>query len=151
MRVKEIMTSDPACCTADTPLPEVARMMIDNDCGEIPVIDNQASNVPIGVVTDRDIVCRTVANGINPVELTAADCMSKSIVTVTPDMSLEECCRIMEEKLIRRVPVVDARGSCCGIVALADIALQAKKSVAGEIVKEVSEPTASASAAGAHR
>lgn len=151
MRVKEIMTSDPACCTADTPLPEVARMMIDNDCGEIPVIDNQASKVPIGVVTDRDIVCRTVANGINPVELTAADCMSKPIVTVTPDMSLEECCQIMEEKLIRRVPVVDARGSCCGIVALADIALQAKKSVAGEIVKEVSEPTPSASAAGALR
>jgi CBS domain-containing protein len=151
MRVKEIMTSDPACCTAETPLPEVARMMIENDCGEIPIIDNQASNVPIGVVTDRDIVCRTVANGINPVELTAADCMSKPIVTVTPDMSLEECCRIMEQKQIRRVPVVDARGSCCGIVALADIALQAKESVAGEIVKAVSEPTPSASAAGAHR
>lgn len=151
MRVKEIMTSDPACCTAETPLPEVARMMIENDCGEIPIVDNQASNVPIGVVTDRDIVCRTVANGINPVELTAADCMSKPIVTVTPDMSLEECCRIMEQKQIRRVPVVDARGSCCGIVALADIALQAKESVAGEIVKEVSEPTPSASAAGAHR
>lgn len=147
MQVKEVMTSDPACCTAETPLPEVARMMIDNDCGEIPVIDNSSSKVPIGVVTDRDIVCRTVANGINPVELTAADCWSKPIVTVKPDMSLEECCRIMEEKRIRRVPVVDDRGSCCGIVSLADVALRTKTSVAAEVVKEVSEPTSSASAA----
>jgi CBS domain-containing protein len=147
MQVKEIMTSDPACCTAETPLSEVARMMVDNDCGEIPVIDNSSSKVPIGVVTDRDIVCRTVANGLNPVELTAADCMSKPIVTVTADMSIEDCSRLMEEKLIRRVPVVDDRGSISGIVALADIVLHAKKTVAAEVVKEVSEPTPSASAA----
>jgi CBS domain-containing protein len=146
MQVREIMTSDPACCTADTPLPEVGRMMIDNDCGEIPVVENRSSNIPIGVVTDRDIVCRTVANGINPVELTAADCMSKPIVTVTPDTSVEECGRIMEANRIRRVPVVDERGTCVGIVSLADIALQADKRVAGEIVTEVSEPTSAAAA-----
>ena len=146
MQVKEVMTTDPACCLAETPLPEVARMMIENDCGEIPVVENQSGKLPIGVVTDRDIVCRTVANGLNPVELTAADCMSKPIVTVTPDMSLEECCRIMEEKLIRRLPVVNERGSCCGIVSLADIALQTRERVAGEVVKDVSEPTKSASA-----
>jgi len=149
MQVREMMTTDPACCTADTSLPEVARMMVDQDCGEIPVIDNNSSKVPIGVVTDRDIVCRTIANGLNPVELTAADCMSKPIVTVTADMSLEECCKLMEENLIRRVPVVDDRGSISGIVALADIALSTGKNVAGHIVKEVSEPTASASAASA--
>jgi CBS domain-containing protein len=146
MQVREVMTPDPACCTADTKLTAVARMMIDHDCGEIPVLDNQSSKVPIGVVTDRDIVCRTVANGLNPLELTAADCMTKPIVTVTPDMSVDECCRIMEDRRIRRIPVVDDRGSCCGIVALADIALQTGKRVAGEIIKEVSEPTQSASA-----
>jgi CBS domain-containing protein len=110
------------------------------------VVENRSSNIPIGVVTDRDIVCRTVANGINPVELTAADCMSKPIVTVTPDTSVEECGRIMEAKRIRRVPVVDERGTCVGIVSLADIALQADKRVAGEIVTEVSEPTSAAAA-----
>src|SRR5881275_402006 len=146
MNVKDMMTPDPACCTADTSLPEVARMMVDKDCGEIPVVEKKSSKVPIGVVTDRDIVCRTVANGLNPLDLTAADCMSKPIVTVTPDMSLEECVRIMEEKLIRRVPVVDERGSCVGIIALADVALYTGKKVAGHIVKEVSEPTSSASA-----
>jgi predicted transcriptional regulator len=69
-------------------------------------------------------------------------------VTVTPDMSLEQCSRIMEENQIRRVPVVDASGCCCGIVSLADIALHAKKTVAGEVAREVSQPTAAASAAG---
>ena len=146
MQVKEVMTANPACCTPDTPLPEVARMMVDNDCGEIPVVENKESRIPVGVVTDRDIVCRTVAKDKNPLELTAADCMSTSIVTVTPDTPVEECCRIMEEKQIRRVPVVDANGACCGIVALADLAREAKSGVAGDVVKEVSEPSKSTSA-----
>jgi len=146
MQVKEVMTANPACCTPDTPLPAVAKLMVDNDCGEIPVVENKQSNIPVGVVTDRDIVCRTVAKDKNPLELTAADCMSTSIVTVTPDTQVEECCRIMEEKQIRRVPVVDANGACCGIVALADLARGAKSGVAGEVVKEVSEPSKSTAA-----
>ncbi len=148
MQVKEIMTTDPACCTAGTILPEVARMMIDYDCGQIPVINNKVNRVPVGVVTDRDIVCRTIAKGLNPLELTVADCMTEPCVSVTPEMTLEECCRVLEANQIRRVPVVDAHGSCCGIVALADIALQTKEKVAGDVVKEVSAPSAAASAAG---
>jgi CBS domain-containing protein len=148
MQVKEIMTTDPACCTSETSLQEVGKMMIDHDCGEIPVVENRETNLPIGVITDRDIVCRTVALGLNPLELTVADCMSKPCVTVTPDMSVEECSKIMEENKIRRVPVVGAAGSCCGIVALADIALHARRNVAAEVVKEVSESSSAASAAG---
>lgn len=148
MQVKEIMTADPACCTSENGLQEVAQMMVDNDCGEIPVVENKETKLPIGVITDRDIVCRTVARGLNPLDLTVADCMSKPCVTVTPDMSVEECSRILEENKIRRVPVVDADGSCCGIVALADIALHASSSVAADVVKEVSEVTAAAAATG---
>ena len=148
MQVKEIMTADPACCTSENGLQEVAQMMVDNDCGEIPGVENREKNLPIGVITDRDIVCRTVARGLNPLDLTVADCMSKPCVTVTPDMSVEECSRILEENKIRRVPVVDADGSCCGIVALADIALHASSSVAADVVKEVSEVTAAAAATG---
>lgn len=147
MQVKEMMTENPVCCTSDTSLPDVARLMVVKDCGEIPVVEDTVSRIAIGVVTDRDIVCRAIANDLNPLDLTAADCMSKPIVTVTPDMSLEECCRIMEEKLIRRVPVVNDRGACVGIIALADIALHTGKNVAGHIVREVSEPTLTASAA----
>ena len=148
MQVKEIMTTDPTCCTPETSLQEVGRMMIDHDCGEIPIVENASTKLPIGVITDRDIVCRTVAQGINPLHLTAGDCMSTPCVTVTPDLSLKECARILEENQIRRVPVIDASGSCCGIVALADIALQASKVVTAEVVKEVSEPSTAASAAG---
>lgn len=148
MQVKDVMTTDPACCVSETALQEVAQMMVDHDCGEIPVVVNNQTKLPIGVITDRDIVCRAVAKGLNPLDLTVAECMSTPCVTVTPDMSVKECSRILEENKIRRVPVVDAAGCCCGIVALADIALHAKKSVAAEVVKEVSEPTSAASAAG---
>jgi CBS domain-containing protein len=149
MQVKEVMTTDPACCVLETSLQEVAQMMIDHDCGEIPVVENKQNYLPIGVITDRDIVCRTIAKGINPLDLTVAECISRPCVTVTPEMSIEECSRILEANQIRRVPVVDASGSCCGIVSLADIALRARQSIVAEVVKEVSEPSATASAAGA--
>lgn len=148
MIVKEIMTANPACCTAETNLQEVAKLMVDHDCGEIPVVDNQSTKKPIGVITDRDIVCRAVAKGNNPLDLTAADCMTKPCVTVKPEMSIEDCGRVLEQNKIRRVPVVDTAGSCCGIVAVADIALRARENVTTEVVREVSEPGAAASASG---
>jgi len=148
MQVKDVMTPDPACCAADTNLQEVAKLMVDHDCGEIPIVDGKETKKPIGVITDRDIVVRSVAKGNNPLDLTAADCMSKPCVTVTPEMSIEECGNILETNKIRRVPVVDQSGDICGIVAVADIALRAGGNVTTEVVKEVSEPGASASAAG---
>jgi CBS domain-containing protein len=147
MQVTEVMTADPACCVSETGLEEVARMMVDNDCGEIPVVENKETRRPIGVITDRDIVCRTVAQGRNPLDLTAADALTRPCVTVTTDTSVEDCSKVMEQNQIRRVLVVDADGACCGIVALADIALKTKSKVAAGVVKEVSEPTSVASAA----
>jgi CBS domain-containing protein len=139
MRVQDIMSTTVACCSPETKLPEVARMMVDNDCGEIPVVN--ASGVPIGVVTDRDITCRAVAEGLNPLEMEAGDCMTTPCVTVTPETSLEECCQALEKNKIRRVPVVDETGACCGMVSQADIARNAPKSETAEVVKKVSEPS----------
>ena len=144
MKVKDVMTPDPTCCTPETPLIDVATLMVDNDCGEIPVVENR---IPVGAVTDRDIVCRIVAKGLNPREKSAADCMSTPVVTVTTDTTVEDCCRLMEEKMIRRVPVVDENGACCGIVALADLARKDQNGFAGEVIKGVSEPTGASSAA----
>ena len=138
MKVKEIMTTNPTCCTADTTLKEVAKMMLDHDCGEIPVVDNK--NRPIGVITDRDIVCRVLAKGENPLQKRTGDCMSKPCVTVTPETSMEDCCGLLQEKQIRRVPVVDDRGSCCGIVSQADIATHNLKEELVETVEMVSQP-----------
>jgi CBS domain-containing protein len=142
MKVKELMSSNPICATPDTSLREIARMMCDHDCGEIPIVDDTSSNRVIGVVTDRDITCRTVARGKNPLELTAKDCMTSPVVTVETDVSVDECCRIMESRQIRRVPVVD-HGSCIGIVSQADLARHAPMRQMAEVVTEISRPTMS--------
>ena len=139
---KDVMTPDPQCCSPETALNEVANLMVECDCGEIPVID--ASNRLIGVVTDRDIVCRVVAKGKNPSSVTAQDAMTQPVVAVTPDTTLDEIVAVMEENQIRRVPVVDAQGRCCGIVAQADVAMVARESEVGEMVREVSRDSTSA-------
>lgn len=144
MQVKDIMTADPACCTADTSLQEVAQMMVDHDCGCIPIVENKDSKVPVGVITDRDIATRVVAKGKNPLDLTAGDAMTASVVSVTPETSLEECCNLMETEQIRRVTVVDANGGCCGIIAQADIANNASERKTAEVVQEVSKASAAA-------
>lgn len=130
------MTADPQCCTADTPLNEVAKLMVECDCGEIPVVDSAKKLV--GVVTDRDIVCRIVAKGKNPTAMTAQDAMTQPVISVTEDSSLEDVVALMEEHQIRRVPVVDASGCCCGIISQADVAMVAQESEVGEMVREVS-------------
>lgn len=145
MQVRDIMTKNPACCTADTNLKEVAMLMVEHDCGQTPVVDSNTSMKLVGVITDRDITTRTVAEGKNPLEMTAGDCMSSPCMTITPEMSVEECCTVMEENKVRRVPVVDEKGRCCGIVAQADIAQHATKQETAEVVKSVSQPTELAS------
>jgi len=117
-------------------------MMVQNDCGCIPVVENEDSKKPIGMITDRDITTRVVAEGKNPKDLTAKDAMTSEVVSVTPDTSIEDCCNLMEERQIRRIAVVDNSGSCCGMIAQADIANNASESKTAEVVQEVSRATA---------
>ena len=133
---KDVMTENPACCTPETPLEQVAKLMVQHDCGEIPVID--AAEQPIGVVTDRDIVCRMVAEGRNPMAYTAETCMTQPAVTVRNDATLDEVLRTMEKHQIRRVPVVDERGCCAGMIAQADVAWTGRERDVAELVREVS-------------
>ena len=136
------MTKDPACCVTETSLQETAKMMVDNDCGCIPVVENEENRKPVGMITDRDITIRTVAEGKNPLEMTAGEIMTEQVVTVSPDTSVEECCNKMEENQIRRVAVVDENGGCCGIVAQADVAINADDRKTAEVVQEVSKEAA---------
>ena len=138
MKLSEVMTSRPACCNPDTPLQEVAHLMVAHDCGEIPVCD--AKGQPVGVVTDRDITVRTVAQGLNPLDKKARDVMSSPCHTVDEDCSLGDCCERMESLQLRRMLVVDGNGRLCGIVALADVALHAGKKDTGALVQDVSKP-----------
>ena len=112
--------------------------MVENDCGEIPVVDSKRTMRPVGVVTDRDIVVRCVAERQNPLEFKAGDIMSSPVVTVTPETTLEDVGNLMEEHQLRRVPVVDEGGAVCGIVAQADIAQHAPPREVAEVVREVS-------------
>jgi CBS domain-containing protein len=111
--------------------------MVEADCGEIPIADG--SNRLVGVITDRDIVCRVVAKGKNPSAVTAGEVMTESVVCVNEDTSVEDVIAVMEENQIRRVPVVDASGCCCGIISQADVALKAREGQVGELVREVSK------------
>lgn len=137
-RVKDIMTREPACCSPESSLQEAAKMMYDFNCGEIPVIDRETQK-PVGVITDRDITCRATARGRNALEMKVSDCMTTPCITVKPETSLEDCCSLFEEHQIRRVPVVDEEGRCCGIVSQADIALNASIIKVAEVVREVSK------------
>jgi CBS domain-containing protein len=132
------MTPSPACCTPNSSLTEVARLMVDNDCGEIPVVEDMGSRKLAGVVTDRDIATRIVARGRNSAQACACDCMSSPCISVTPDTSLEEACEAMENNQIRRLPVVDDNGGVVGIVSLADVVRTASAATTVAVVKEVS-------------
>jgi len=132
------MTPDPAFCTPETSLEEVAKLMVQHECGEIPIVESHNSLLPIGVVTDRDIVCRLVARGKNPLAYAAEHCMSQPVLTVSSDSPLLEAVELMERHQIRRLPVVDAQGFLVGIVAQADIAWSENELEVGKLVREVS-------------
>ena len=138
MKVKEIMTASPASCTEDTPLQDIARTMVGRDCGSVPVVRD--GRTLAGIITDRDVVVRAVAEGRNPLTLKAKDCMTSPAISIGEDASLNECTDLMESKKVRRMPVVDKAGALVGIVAQADVARHASQKEAGELVRDVSAP-----------
>ncbi|MBA2238390.1 MAG: CBS domain-containing protein [Lysobacter sp.] len=135
-----IMTIDPAVCTPQTPLREVAQMMKRYDCGEIPVVESEQNRKPVGVVTDRDITIRVVAEAGDIMSAVAADAMTSPVTTARQDADFDEVCNLMEQEQIRRIVVVDDRGEVCGIVAQADIARTGRENETADLVREVSEP-----------
>lgn len=139
-QVQDIMTPNPVCCLPTSSLMSVAKLMVKYDCGEIPVVYSMDRTKIVGVITDRDICCRTVARGLNPLEMTAEDCMTTPARVVKKDMSIEDCCELMEEEQIRRLPVVDENEYICGMVTLADIARKTDEFRLIPMLKHISEP-----------
>lgn len=138
MKVATVMTKNPVVAAPSTYLSEVARKMLDNDVGEIPVVHD---GKPIGVVTDRDIVVRLVAHGQDPKQVRAQDCMTSPALTIEQNANLKECAELMARERVRRVPVVDAGGILCGIVALADLERRTDtRSMKAEVSRHVSQP-----------
>lgn len=141
MQIREMMSSQVATCNRNTSLQDVATLMIDNDCGMIPVVEENGSPKPIGTVTDRDIVIRSIAKGKNPIELSAGDIMSQQPVTIRQDASDDEAEELMAQHQIRRLIVVDGSGDCAGVLAQADLARKEPESETGRVVKKISQPT----------
>ena len=145
MQVQEIMTRSPAFCYPESTLQEVANIMVHKNCGIVPIVETSVHMVPLGVITDRDITCRTVALGKDPLEMTAREVMSAKPLTVSPTDSMRRCEELMEQNDVRRMLVVDQEGKCVGIVAQADIARNAPVSEVAELVRDISLGQASGS------
>lgn len=142
VKARELMTSDPACCTPDQTIREAAGMMRDCDCGCIPVVEDNASRKLVGVVTDRDIAVRAIAVGKGS-DTPVRDVMSVGPRCCGPEDDISSVERIMTEEQVRRVPVVDAQGCCVGMVSQADLALNdraASEKEVGRVVEKISEP-----------
>jgi CBS domain-containing protein len=138
MQVKDVMTADPACVTPDTTLERVAQLMVERGCGAILVVDDLSAKRVVGIATDRDIVCRSVARGEHAAHQAVASVMSSPVATVSLETPVQRCGRLMQEHQFRRVAVIDAEGRCLGIVAQADLARHGSPEVVAETVKRIS-------------
>ncbi len=144
MTVSKIMTTDLTCCTPHTSLEEAARLFIQADCGMLPVVDALDTRRVIGAITDRDIVCRIVADGVCPLERKVSDAMTTPAFVIAPHDTIEFTAELMDQHKIRRIIVIDLDGCAIGVVSQADIALH-NRAITGELMEKISQPTATSS------
>jgi len=138
MQIKEVMTPSPEVISPEATLAEAATMMKRLDVGSLPVGNNDSV---VGWITDRDITIRATAEHRNPDAAVVQEAMSPAVVFCTESDDVDGCARLMEEKQIRRLPVLNADRRLVGIVALGDLAVSPDKKLAGEILQKVSEPS----------
>jgi CBS domain-containing protein len=136
-KVREVMTGRPRCVSLDTSVSEAARLMESEDVGSLPVLDGDQL---AGMVTDRDIVIRAVAKEKNPKGMPVREVATHDVVTIRADEDLSEALKLMASHQVRRLPVVDDDNRLVGVVAQADVALEAREKTVGEVVEEISRP-----------
>jgi CBS domain-containing protein len=134
MTVKDVMTRDVEACEPNASVKEAAELMARKDVGPIPIVED---GTLVGIVTDRDIVIRVIAEGRAPEQTTVGEISSKELVTVSPEDDFEDAMRLLAEHQVRRLPVVE-EDRLVGILAQADIARVGKDAKTGEVVEEIS-------------
>jgi CBS domain-containing protein len=137
-RVRDAMTEDPRSVGPSVSVVEAARLMRERDIGSLPITDDETL---VGMITDRDITTRAVAEAADPELTSVGEVCSHDLISVEPDQDLDEALQLMARHQIRRLPVVE-NGRLVGIVAQADIALRAKEKKTGELLEAISEPSA---------
>jgi CBS domain-containing protein len=137
MKIKDVMTPDVSFVGPQTQILEIARKMRDADIGSTPVVENDRL---IGIVTDRDIVLRIVAEGRNPLAATARDAMSSGMLYCFDDDSVDDVLENMGDNQVRRLPVVNREKRLVGFVSLGDLSKAARGKATGEALKEISQP-----------
>jgi CBS domain-containing protein len=137
MKIREVMTTDIRSAELDTTIEEIASIMRDEDVGAVPILEDGELR---GIITDRDIVVRCIAEGRDPADTTVEDILSEDIKTVSPNHDTGEATRLMAELQIRRLPVVD-KGRLVGMVSIGDLAVKSDtdEDRIGETLEEVSE------------
>jgi CBS domain-containing protein len=139
MKVKDIMSRDLACINSEDSVATAAKLMKDYDVGSIPVC---ADKKLVGIITDRDIALRSIAEGENQDQKNISDIMTSNLVVGNPEMNVDDAAKLMSSKKIRRLPIVE-NNNLVGIVALGDISLEpALQDNAEDTLKNISEPGA---------
>jgi len=136
MQVKEVMTPEVECVSPENTLQEAARKMRDLDVGPVPVCDHDRL---AGILTDRDIAVRAVAEGRDPTSTRVRDVMTPEVVYCFEDQDVQEAARLMEEKQVRRLLVLNRDKRLTGIVSLGDVAVETgDRNLAGRTLERVS-------------
>ncbi|HEV3475671.1 MAG TPA: CBS domain-containing protein [Actinomycetota bacterium] len=119
-QIRDVMTTQPRSLTTDTPVAEAAKVMRDENIGDILITQDGELT---GILTDRDIVVRVLAENLEPTDTSVGDIASQELVTVTPQDSVDDAVQLMRQRSLRRIPVVEG-GKCVGIVSLGDLAVE---------------------------
>ena len=142
MRVREVMTRDPICCALQDTAQAVAKLLRDRDIGSMPVVSDRNTRHLVGVITDRDLVCRIVCEGFDPRTSAVGEFMTRQPVCCRPEQSLDSCEKLMQVHQIRRIPVIDKEGRCVGILSQADLARVVQAERVQKTITEISRPAA---------
>lgn len=134
--VRDAMTSNPRSIEPSTMVADAAKLMKTEDVGSLPIVEGDQL---VGMVTDRDIVIRVVAERKDPQSTTVGEVASRDLVTVDPEQDLDEALRLMAQHQVRRLPVAEEDGRLVGILAQADVAREGKDAKTGQVVQEISE------------
>jgi CBS-domain-containing membrane protein len=139
MKIREIMSRDPTCCVLSDTAQTVAQILCDRNIGSMPVVANQVSRKLIGMITDRDLCCSVVAQGLDPKSTPIVKLITLAPLTCRDGDNIEICERLMQEHQVRRIPIVDAEDRIIGIVSQADLALKDKPERVSKTVAEISK------------